>query len=1748
MDTPRYRIGNDITIFWAINNRDGSPYDLDGKEVRLFVTNDRGREEVEVEITKLSDSIRNNVLKWDFKGDDQRILGKYTLTLVVLETETHRELTKDYAEAFTLVSRSEMENEEGDANISTGGDLILASKLDIYRIQATNVDVAGLKNQIYDVEKGLITKVEKQEFYEKTGKFDNAFVKIEASIKGINTEIKDASGEMTQIKQTIDGIEVSVGDLEYKVESLEKQTDGAIEKWFYPGVPGPDQLPESNWKTDQDKYSHLGDLYYDENTGIAYRYITKDNQYLWVIIEDADIIVALEAAKNSNRTFIDQPKTPYKVGDLWIAEKDYEETGIKQDDIVVCIITREEGQFDINDWQKKGNAINDEDLEDFVDRYYEDVILPEISKQADKQARAYYGPDDPSLEWEEGTESEHIGDLWYDTNSNKAYYWSGTAWVESDVPEEVFDKIDGKNSIFVSKPEGVAYKENDLWFTEQDYDLEGFRHHKGEILVALEDAVYDAENETYIFSYADWAKRDTYTDDTAVKDLDDYIRTGFKDGVLTESEKQSISSAWDSIVLAQDQLTQDYLTVILPGFTLPEFDELQKAYKAVYNEESTDEYPDLGTFQILEQKVNDVLAYEPTYEPTVDEQAIAALIDAYDEAYDAYRMALSNYTTAYAEFVNAVRAELGQANEYIEAIIDDGKLTPIEKKQLLEVYKGIAVEYDSNVDTAFTAKIWKFDEEGNEVPGAYAGPKGEGQDYFDVYIAYKAAYSPILAVFTGTDWGFDKMDETTVFDGDVDLSTLKDYLDTYYEALRSIAHVISVVAEEKAEASLAMKKYMDDLEEVLTPTESITQLGKGVVLSSVIGVGTYDEESGKYLLKAGMNATAKETEDLVTMSIEHGRIVFVGGVDGKTDWNEATFVVYEDGYVHFRAGKIDKNVQIGEAVLQAVIADEINLLSYPEYDEETGETKLTPLFQVNTRADASGKKKIVSVSSVYDFYINGNLIVKGDTSSTAKGTDAGVAGTLLGIVFNGTKYDEPVNGILTIPNSYYTTEQVDNLIAGVDVSSQLAGYQPLITASNKLDYSLLANTPTIPTNNNQLVNGAGYITGITQSMVAEAIGVSGNAGKVLFSTGGDLGWISLPTSLPASDVYAWAKASTKPSYTTTEVTEGTNLYFTNARAISACDGTYLPLSGGTISGSLKIDSSSKSDKPLSIRSNATDANGACRIAFYDSSNTFQGYVMTGWGNLTLSHRSYNQIGVGTSGIWCSSDNGATKNTLIHSGNIGSYALKVNPSNISIDADTNVAGYGQTADGWPVAGPALLLSNSVGNYAMMLSGRNGVLRFNTREAGNLTGWKTIASTDSNVASATKLATARTIWGQSFDGTGDVSGTLSLGTYSIEGVQGNAFSAPSYVHIGYETSAKGNDTYIDGNNIYLRYGTSHATAMTINSSGNIGIGTTSPISRLHVHTTLTANTRPALGSLKGEIFTVGYAPYFGMHLWSENTGNGLIQVGRSDGTATAYNLILQPLGGNVLIGTTTDSGYKLDVSGDIRSSQYVRANFALITEGNYGIWKGSFFTSARTNNDLVYNAVTHDFRGAVTMASTLTINTNTYLQGGSNNPYLRLTYDNAYWYVQAYTTKGVAGVFLGATSARSLKVDVIGNVSIPGNLVVAGDTSSGSDIRFKDKLSDHRIALSDIAEAPLFTFKWNDREDNTIHLGSSAQYWEKVTPWLVRGEDFKTLDYSTLGVAIGISLANKTLNHEERIKILEDKVKALEAKNRRLRHGS
>jgi hypothetical protein len=89
----------------------------------------------------------------------------------------------------------------------------------------------------------------------------------------------------------------------------------------------------------------------------------------------------------------------------------------------------------------------------------------------------------------------------------------------------------------------------------------------------------------------------------------------------------------------------------------------------------------------------------------------------------------------------------------------------------------------------------------------------------------------------------------------------------------------------------------------------------------------------------------------------------------------------------------------------------------------------------------------------------------------------------------------------------------------------------------------------------------------------------------------------------------------------------------------------------------------------------------------------------------------------------------------------------------------------------------------------------------------------------------------------------------------------------------------------------------------SNGNVGIGTTSPGSKLSISSAVyTGNTLPALGANSTFLSVLDAAGNYGLIGGVQGSGNAFLQAQRVDGTATAYNMLLQPNGGNVGIGTT------------------------------------------------------------------------------------------------------------------------------------------------------------------------------------------------------------------------------------------------------
>ena len=187
----------------------------------------------------------------------------------------------------------------------------------------------------------------------------SSYIRYDSSTKQVSVKAKISA------KSTVDGKELS----QYfkKIGELQNQVDGAIETWFYDGVPTLENAPAISWKTDKDKEIHLGDLYYDNKTGKAYRFAKDSNTYKWTIITDTDIAKALsdarmaqETANGKMKVFSVQPTTPYQVGDIWVNATYPSDGSTYKNEVLRCQTNKAAGsQFAIGDWIKASKYTDD---------------------------------------------------------------------------------------------------------------------------------------------------------------------------------------------------------------------------------------------------------------------------------------------------------------------------------------------------------------------------------------------------------------------------------------------------------------------------------------------------------------------------------------------------------------------------------------------------------------------------------------------------------------------------------------------------------------------------------------------------------------------------------------------------------------------------------------------------------------------------------------------------------------------------------------------------------------------------------------------------------------------------------------------------------------------------------------------------------------------------------------------------------------------------------------------------------------------------------------------------------------------------------------------------------------------------------------------------------------------------------------------------------------------------------------------
>jgi len=473
----------------------------------------------------------------------------------------------------------------------------------------------------------------------------------------------------------------------------------------------------------------------------------------------------------------------------------------------------------------------------------------------------------------------------------------------------------------------------------------------------------------------------------------------------------------------------------------------------------------------------------------------------------------------------------------------------------------------------------------------------------------------------------------------------------------------------------------------------------------------------------------------------------------------------------------------------------------------------------------------------------GSLGAGADTPSGG----SGIAQVTINV--NGSPYKTDANGAVTLPNYptiptslknpnalTFGTKTYDGSAAKTITASDLGAltsHQTIyaLTIKNSAGTTQLTYTPNNATGSITLTKAMVGLGNVDNTKDSEKnVSYAATAG---FAKASDVSAWAKKSSLAASDVpnLSWNKiTSDKP---TTLAGYGITDAYTKTQVDTALGG-YLPLSGGTMSGDIclnynlsrysriifkdnRIYSSGYADNIILVKDGNDSSVGS--IGLYGSIGGVQYYY--------FGHNSYD----GENLRIYSDKLSFGDHTLIHSGNIGSQAVQRARYLDTLKVD---------GSGW--------YSDLYAVYGQWASDNSDILD-----------WK-VDGYQVRVDRAKKLNSARTIWGQSFDGTGNVSGSINLQA-------GKLFwrSDANRYYIGTSYTISPNAPNID----YVGY-SGHlfkcvvGEVMRINPSGNVLIGTTTDSgAKLQVNGNISASgiQLPTTPPASGTTVSGGYYLYVG-----------------------------------------------------------------------------------------------------------------------------------------------------------------------------------------------------------------------------------------------------------------------------------------------
>lgn len=302
-----------------------------------------------------------------------------------------------------------------------------------------------------------------------------------------------------------------------------------------------------------------------------------------------------------------------------------------------------------------------------------------------------------------------------------------------------------------------------------------------------------------------------------------------------------------------------------------------------------------------------------------------------------------------------------------------------------------------------------------------------------------------------------------------------------------------------------------------------------------------------------------------------------------------------------------------------------------------------------------------------------------------------------------------------------------------------------------------------------------------------------------------------------------------------------------------------------------------------------------------------------------------------------------------------------------------------------------------------------------------------------------------------------------------------------------------------NIYYYNGSTYNDIMTLQTNGNVGIGTTSPAYKLDVSGIVNCN---------------------GINSSADVNINSNRLLMSSNNSYGASSWRIYAYGPTVQFVETSNANWCLKLNND----NSINVNKIVTSKGTDGRYSEFYYDGINC-----YGTTSGGYAVGVSLYD--------------NNGTFKQTIINAYGEGSKFNY-----IFIGGEYNKPLiKIDA------SANMLVKGGITMYSDQRKKTILNHVELSLKQIADAPLIEHYYNSDQEKTTHVGSIAQYWAGLNDWFCKldNEGFYTMEIQNCALASAISIARHLEKYEsktdKKIRMLKKRVQELEDKLERLEGG-